>query len=74
MACALGVKTVSIFGPVDEKVYGPYRPEGAHTVKTADVTCRPCYKFFRYEECDKRVCLEYLKPDDIVEAVRSNLK
>ena len=32
MAVALGVKTVSIFGPVDDAVYGPYPKDRNHVV------------------------------------------
>ncbi|MBN1871892.1 MAG: glycosyltransferase family 9 protein [Candidatus Omnitrophica bacterium] len=74
VAHALGVKTVSIFGPVDEKVYGPYRPGKRHVVKTSDIECRPCYRNFKYSKCDNRVCLESIKPDEVVESVRNILE
>ncbi|MFH1519350.1 MAG: glycosyltransferase family 9 protein, partial [Candidatus Omnitrophota bacterium] len=47
-----GIKTVSIFGPVSEVVYGPY-PEDSqkHGVIKKDLSCRPCYKKFRLPEC-----------------------
>jgi len=68
MASALGVKTVSIFGPVDEKVYGPYPPSGDHAVLTNKVDCRPCYKSFKYPLCSDRVCLDSLEPCQVTEA------
>jgi lipopolysaccharide heptosyltransferase II len=74
MASALGVKTVSIFGPVDEKVYGPYPPSDNHIVITSEVGCRPCYKKFKYPLCHNRACLNSIEPSRIIEAVRSNLK
>ncbi|MFH1664547.1 MAG: glycosyltransferase family 9 protein, partial [Candidatus Omnitrophota bacterium] len=48
MAAALGVKTVSIFGPVAPEVYGPYPASDGNRVMTApDLPCRPCYHKFR---------------------------
>lgn len=73
MASALGVKTVSIFGPVDEKVYGPYPPSGEDITIKADVECRPCYKNFRYPFCDNRICLDSIEPSAVLEAARSKL-
>ncbi|KKR29874.1 MAG: Glycosyl transferase family 9 [Candidatus Gottesmanbacteria bacterium GW2011_GWC2_39_8] len=52
------VKTISIFGPVDEKVYGPYPLGENNIVVTSDVDCRPCYKKFKLPECSNRKCLE----------------
>ena len=74
MASALGVKTVSIFGPVDERVYGPYPPSKEHMIITGNVECRPCYKNFRYPLCRDRVCLDSIEPSTVLEAVRSTLK
>lgn len=74
MASALGVKTVSVFGPVDEKVYGPYPPSKDHIVITGDVECRPCYKNFRYSLCSDRVCLDEIRLSEVLDAARSNLK
>ncbi|MBU2258767.1 MAG: glycosyltransferase family 9 protein, partial [Candidatus Omnitrophica bacterium] len=72
MANALGLKTVSIFGPVDDKVYGPY-PRGAkHLVVKNDIYCRPCYKNFRYPECNNNhKCLEDITVDEVYEGVNN---
>jgi len=70
MAVALGVKTVSIFGPVNEKVYGPYPASFEHIVITKDVPCRPCYWKFRMPRCEKRVCLEEIEPQEVMQAIR----
>lgn len=71
MAVALGVKTVSIFGPVDERVYGPYPVSPDHIVLKRDLSCRPCYKNFRFPGCShNRRCIEDLTVDEAYEAVR----
>lgn len=69
MAVGLGLKTISIFGPVDEKIYGPYPMNENHVVVSkSDVPCRPCYKKFKYKICENRTCLTSIKPEDILEA------
>lgn len=74
MAVALGVKTVSIFGPVDEKVYGPYPPSGDHVVIKKDLECSPCYRNFRFSGCSNdRKCLEDITVDEVYEKVRTLL-
>lgn len=74
MAVALGVRTVSIFGPVDDKVYGPYPQNGNHIVVKTETPCRPCYENFRFPGClnDKR-CLEEVTVDEVYEKVKAFL-
>ena len=74
MAVALGVSTVSVFGPVDEKVYGPYPPSAKHIAVKKDMSCRPCYKDNRFDGCtnDKK-CLEGITVDEVFEKVRNSL-
>lgn len=72
LANALGVKTVSIFGPVDEKVYGPYGGTASRTVLTRDVPCRPCYQKFHFPPCPyERRCLSELPVETVVEALEN---
>jgi len=68
IAVSQGVKTVSIFGPVDPLVYGPYPGTDRHAVITAAVPCRPCYRNFRYEKCGNRRCLGEISPDAVCDA------
>lgn len=74
MAVALGVSTVSIFGPVDERVYGPYPPSEKHLVVKKDLPCRPCYENFRFKGCfNNKRCLEDIDVDEVYGKVRSLL-
>jgi ADP-heptose:LPS heptosyltransferase len=73
MSVSLGVKTVSIFGPVDEKVYGPYPPSERHITVTADVPCRPCYRNFKYVKCDSNRCLKEIRPEEVLAAAEKLL-
>ncbi|MBU1853237.1 MAG: glycosyltransferase family 9 protein [Candidatus Omnitrophica bacterium] len=69
IASSQGIKTISIFGPVDEKVYGPYPPSENNVVISSDVDCRPCYKRFKLSECNTRKCLERISIDKVFDAV-----
>ena len=72
MAVGLGVKSVSIFGPVDEVVYGPYPDSKEHIViSRKNLECRPCYKKFRYVKCDNRLCLDLIDVEEVFEASES---
>ena len=74
MAAALGVNTVSLFGPVDETVYGPYPPSAKHTVIKTDIPCRPCYMDFRFMGCsNNKKCLEEITVEEVFENAKSLL-
>jgi lipopolysaccharide heptosyltransferase II len=69
MAAALGIKSVSVFGPVSEVVYGPYPVNSQHVVLKTDMECRPCYKNFRLAVCDKdKECLKQVSVDAVFNA------
>jgi ADP-heptose:LPS heptosyltransferase len=71
IAVACGIKTVSIFGPVDDLVYGPYPPQDTNIVLKTDLSCRPCYKKFKMPACDKnRECISRISVDQVYDAVR----
>lgn len=72
LAVSLGVNTISLFGPVNEQVYGPYYlgSDKSHIVITKDVKCRPCYQRFRMPECHNAMeCLRGLKVERVLSAV-----
>ncbi len=69
IACAKGVDTVSIFGPVDENVYGPIGKTARHEIVKASIECRPCYKNFRKPDCKNMDCLETITEDMVLDAV-----
>lgn len=74
VAVAMGVPTVSLFGPVNEKVYGPYPPSPRHRILTQPVPCRPCYRRFKLPECERNVCLKWIEPSRVFEAARECLE
>jgi ADP-heptose:LPS heptosyltransferase len=74
MAVALGVNTVSVFGPVDEKVYGPYPEDKKHAVIKKDMLCRPCYKNFRFPGCSNdRRCLKGITVEEVYDRIKEIL-
>lgn len=70
LAVSQGVPTVSIFGPVDPHVYGPYPLSPSHlTVYHAGLPCRPCYHQFKLPPCPyERACLTTLGSEEVIEA------
>lgn len=70
VAVAAGCKTVSLFGPVDEKVYGPFTSNPLrHRVVKKKITCRPCYRRFKLADCSKRICLEEISVVEVFQAI-----
>ncbi|MBF0522058.1 MAG: lipopolysaccharide heptosyltransferase II [Candidatus Omnitrophica bacterium] len=72
IAVASGAKTVSIFGPVNENVYGPY-PQKGHAVVTAATLCRPCYRKFRRASCSHVSCLNDITIENVLKNVEDIL-
>ncbi len=71
IAVALSVKTVSIFGPVDEVVYGPYPPSDKHIVIKKELICRPCYQKFRMPICDRdKECINSISVEEVFDATQ----
>jgi len=74
IAVSQGVNTVSIFGPVDDRVYGPYPPSEKHKVAKAEgVECRPCYKNFKHKMCRTRDCLKRIDRDMVLKLAKESL-
>jgi lipopolysaccharide heptosyltransferase II len=72
VAVAVGVKTVSIFGPVDPHIYGPYPGEN-HLVVQKDLPCQPCYRRFRMANCGHISCLRDLSVEEVYRKVKGVL-
>ncbi len=70
LAVSQRVKTVSIFGPVDPAVYGPYPSwrQEHRAVYRRDLPCRPCYHQFKLPPCPyERACLTTIEPQEVIE-------
>ncbi|MDE2222204.1 MAG: glycosyltransferase family 9 protein [Candidatus Omnitrophica bacterium] len=68
VAVASGVKTVSIFGPQDHLIYGPYPAQG-HVVVRKELPCQPCYRRFRMARCEHINCLKELSVEEVYRKV-----
>ena len=67
IAVSQDIKTVSIFGPVDDNVYGPYPHSEKHKVAKAEgISCRPCYKNFKHKSCPTHECLEGIDKEKVL--------
>ena len=76
LAVSQGVHTVSVFGPVDPRVYGPYpvNPGRHRVVCREELPCRPCYHRFKLPPCPyDRACLHGLEPGEVLEACEALL-
>lgn len=74
IAAALDTKTVSIFGPVDDAVYGPYPASERHNVVKKDIACRPCYRKFRVDIChNRKECINSITVEEVYAAARRQL-
>lgn len=76
LAVSQGVPTVSVFGPVDPRVYGPYPPSAHHVVVyREELPCRPCYRQFKLPPCPyERACLTTLGPEEVIESCGALLR
>jgi len=69
IAVAVGTPSISIYGPINEKVYGPYTDHKIkHLVVYTDLQCRPCYDRFRMPECkNDHQCLKQIHPNQVLD-------
>jgi len=76
VAVAVNASTVSIFGPVDENVYGPYPINDKHiAIKNDTMSCRPCYRKFKFPKCIYgQQCLKNIKAEAVFKSVCKILK
>ena len=74
VAVSRGVPTVSLFGPVDERIYGPYPDEAKNCVVKKNLNCRPCYNDFRFKACPGKDCLRLIGVDEVYEKVKLALE
>lgn len=71
LAVAVGTPVVAIFGPTDERVYGPYSPD---SVAVASVMpCRPCFKDGSMPSCRSMQCIAAVTVEQVWRAVEDRL-
>jgi heptosyltransferase-2 len=67
MAAAVGVPVVALFGPTDERKWGPWGD--GHTVITRRVSCYPC----KPHKCPDNECMKKISVEEALEAVEKKL-
>jgi ADP-heptose:LPS heptosyltransferase len=78
VATAVGTPVVAVFGPSNDRAWGPYPPRDArHQVVREAVACAPCihrgHSFGTPQGCRARTCLAILEVSDVVAAVERAL-
>jgi heptosyltransferase-1 len=69
IAAALGTPTVGLYGPKDDRVYGPYPRHGRTKVVRSPAPCSPC----RLRRCEHRICMSMIFPEEVLAALREVL-
>lgn len=72
IAAAMGIPTLSFYGPTDPREWAPPGPED--TVLYKQVECSPCYDQGRFPECRHLECLHSITVEETWEKVLSRLK
>lgn len=73
VSCALKTPVIAFYGPVDERVYGPYGNGLSLAIANYDLSCRPCYRRMRYRsDCPHVECLTSLTPERAYQEIQKN--
>lgn len=74
LAVALGVPTVHLFGPVDERTFGPCGDSARHIVLTSQMDCIPCNRLdYAPEELEEHPCVRAIGEEEVLRAAKSLL-
>jgi heptosyltransferase-2 len=68
MAAAAGVPVVALFGPTDERKWGPWG--SGHTVITRRLSCHPC----KPHKCSDNECMKCITSDEALGAVEQKIR
>jgi ADP-heptose:LPS heptosyltransferase len=67
MAAAVGIPVVALFGPTDDRKWGPWG-EG-HVVISKHLACAPC----KPHKCNDNVCMQKISVNEAWEALQKKL-
>lgn len=73
VATAVGTPVVAVFGPSNDRAWGPYPVDDPHhQVVREQLTCTPCihrgHSFGTPQGCPARTCLAFVEPDTVLTA------
>lgn len=74
LATAARVPVVAIFGPSNDRAWGPYPPTAPrHAIVREQLACTPCthrgHQFGTPAGCPARTCLDLVEPADVLAAI-----
>lgn len=64
IAAAVKTPVVALFGPEDPVYTKPYTSPDLYRIVQKELDCRPCTN----KRCDRPICMESLKPEDVLQA------
>ena len=64
IAAAVKTPVVALFGPEDPVYTRPYTSPDLYRIVQKELDCRPCTN----KRCDRPICMESLKPEDVLQA------
>lgn len=67
IADAVGIETLTIFGPTNPKIFGAYSEKAEFIEVTCD--CKYCYSTDKYLSCDDRKCLNKINVQMVNESI-----
>lgn len=68
---AVGIRTVSIFGPTNPRTQGAYSDLSEFVEHY--VPCKYCYGTENYVKCNDRKCLSMISPDKVIEVIKKQI-
>ncbi|TAK34510.1 MAG: glycosyltransferase family 9 protein [Chloroflexota bacterium] len=75
LATAVGTPTVHLYGPVDQRLFGPWGEPQLHRVVTAGLDCAPCNRLdFPIAELDSHRCVRDIQPTSVLRAAEEVLR
>jgi ADP-heptose:LPS heptosyltransferase len=76
LAAAAGRPVLSVYGPTDPRIHGPYRPVAPVRLLRSDIVCSPCYSMAATAECPlgDPVCMKLVRPEPMVRAALALLQ
>ncbi len=74
IAVAVGAPTVHMFGPVDERLFGPWGEAERHSIVRIPLPCAPCGRLDYCSLPDRsRICMTRITPDLVLAAAERAL-
>lgn len=70
IAVALGVPSITIFGPTMPETFIPDHGRDKHLYVKSKLDCSPCYKGL-FPGCHKPKCMEYISSEDVISLIKN---